>query len=321
MLDQIGSSVVDVLQAGWSAWLWVALPVALALVALILSDKRRHRGELRRRAISDEERRAARSEDSQPAARRRLDGLVSSLDDNLGERDENAVKVLRAKLQRAGIFDRRAISWFFAVRLVIALLAGALSFVVAQMVQPNISAFVMTELVVGALGLGYFAPVIGLDRLIARRQSEYRQGFPDVMDLMIVCVQAGLSMEAGLARIAAEIRLGYPRLAENLHMATLEIRGGKPLSKAIESMAHRLGIEEALSFATLLQQSEEIGASLSQSLRAYSEDMRNKRMMKAEEKAHSLPGKLVIPLTLFIFPTLLVVIALPGAIGVANSSF
>ena len=92
----------------------------------------------------------------------------------------------------------------------------------------------------------------------------------------------------------------------------------KPVSRAIESLAHRLGIEEAVTFATLLQQSEELGSSITQSLRAYSDDMRNKRLMKAEEKAYALPAKLVIPLTLFIFPVLLIVLILPVAISVSG---
>jgi tight adherence protein C len=133
---------------------------------------------------------------------------------------------------------------------------------------------------------------------------------------MVVCAQAGLSMEAGLQRICFELKAGYPSLSRNLEWAVREIRSGKPLSRAIESFALRLGLDEAISFATLLQQSEELGSSLTQSLRAYSDDMRHKRMMKAEEKAYALPAKMVVPLTLFVFPTLFVVIMLPVVISV-----
>lgn len=319
MLDAITQAVVDVLDAIWSGWMWVAAPLAAAGVALAVVEHFKRRGELQRRATPGAQRKGP--GEAGAAGNRKIDGLVSSLDGNLGERDEQAVKRLRGKLMRAGYFDKSAIARFFAIRVAAALGFSVAAFFALTHFAPSLSSFSLAQFVVGALGLGYFAPLLALDRLVGRRQAEYRQGFPDVMDLMIVCVQAGLSMEAGLARIASELKIGYPRLAANLHMATLEVRGGKPLSKAIESMAQRLGIEEAISFATLLQQSEEIGASLSQSLRAYSDDMRNKRMMKAEEKAHALPAKLVIPLTVFIFPTLLVVIALPGAIGVARTSF
>ncbi|MBK9083213.1 MAG: type II secretion system F family protein [Rhizobiales bacterium] len=314
MFDTLRDVLLGLGQAAISGWMWVGAPVVAVTLGLFLADVIGRRREIRRRAAMAEVKRGGAPQTS--GGRRRLDGLVRSIDGNLGERDEQAVKVLRAKLQRAGLFDPRAVSWFFAARLCAAVCLAAVAYLVAPMIAEQIGSLALTEVVVGALGLGYFVPLLALDRLIRRRQAEYRQGFPDVMDLMIVCAQAGLSMEAGLARIAKEIELGYPRLAANLQMATLEIRGGKTLSKAIESMAHRLGVEEALSFANLLQQSEEIGASLSQSLRAYSDDMRNKRMMKAEEKAQSLPAKLVVPLMLFIFPVLLVVIALPGYLAV-----
>jgi tight adherence protein C len=160
--------------------------------------------------------------------------------------------------------------------------------------------------------------LIALNRRIEKSAMEHRGGFPDFMDLMVVCVEAGLSMEAGLQRIATELRESYPSLAMHLEITTVELRSGKTLSASVESFAKRLGIEEATSFATLLTQSEELGSSLSQSLRVYSDDMRNKRLMKAEEKAHALPAKLVVPLTLFVFPTLLVVLLLPVVITVSG---
>ena len=125
-------------------------------------------------------------------------------------------------------------------------------------------------------------------------------------------------MEAGIVKIAGELESAYPALARNLQFTTIEMRSGKTLSSAIDALGRRLGIEEARSFATLLAQSEELGSSLSQSLRAYSDDMRNKRLMKAEEKAFSLPAKLVVPLTLFVFPTLLVVLLLPVVVSVSK---
>jgi tight adherence protein C len=137
-------------------------------------------------------------------------------------------------------------------------------------------------------------------------------GFPDFMDLMVVCAEAGLSMEAAIERIARELVDGYPSLAENLYMASLEIRAGKGFGEALQRMGERLGIEEATMLATLLQQSADLGTSLSQSLRVYSEEMRNKRMSRAEEKAYALPAKLVVPLTLFVFPVLIVSLMFPA---------
>ena len=160
--------------------------------------------------------------------------------------------------------------------------------------------------------VGYFAPRVLLDRRIATRRAQHRMGFPDFMDLLVVCADAGLSMEAALDRVGRELSDSYPSLSTNIYMTTLEIRAGRSLSEAFEHFAERLGLDEARSFATLLQQSQELGSSLTEALRVYSDDMRHKRMSLAEEKAYSLPAKLSVPLILCIFPVIIVVILLPG---------
>jgi len=159
--------------------------------------------------------------------------------------------------------------------------------------------------------LGYFAPSIYLSRVISARQVEHRTGFPDFMDLLVVCADAGLSMEAALDRVGRELSDSYRSLSANIHMATLEMRAGRTLSETLDHLADRLGLEEARSFATLLQQSEKLGSSLTEALRVYSDDMRHKRMSRAEEKAYSLPAKLSVPLTLCVFPVVIIVILLP----------
>jgi tight adherence protein C len=118
-------------------------------------------------------------------------------------------------------------------------------------------------------------------------------------------------IEAALDRVGRELADSYPSLSSNLYIATLEMRAGRTMSDALEQLAERLGLEEARSFATLLQQSEELGSSLTDALRVYSDDMRHKRMSIAEEKAYSLPAKLSVPLILCIFPVIIIVIMLP----------
>jgi tight adherence protein C len=136
------------------------------------------------------------------------------------------------------------------------------------------------------------------------------------MDLLVVCADAGLSMEAALDRVGRELADSYPSLGANIHMATLEIRAGRSMSEALEHLGDRLGLEEARSFAMLLQQSEELGSSMSDALRVYSDDMRHKRLSRAEEKAYSLPAKLSVPLILCVFPVLVIVIMLPAYVRV-----
>ena len=122
----------------------------------------------------------------------------------------------------------------------------------------------------------------------------------------------GLSMEAALDRVGRELGDSYPSLSANIHMANLEIRAGRTMTEALEHLGDRLGLEEARSFATLIQQSDELGSSISDALRVYSDDMRHKRLSRAEEKAYSLPAKLAVPMMVCIFPVLFVVILLPG---------
>jgi tight adherence protein C len=225
---------------------------------------------------------------------------------------ENAgeVKELRRRLIQAGYLDTRAPALFFMARAVAAIALAVVAFLAAPYVmRADSSAF--WPMVLGGGILGYFAPNIYLSRIISVRQVEHRAGFPDFMDLLVVCADAGLSMEAALDRVGRELADSYRSLSANIHMATLEMRAGRTLSETLDHLADRLGLEEARSFATLLQQSEKLGSSLTEALRVYSDDMRHKRMSRAEEKAYSLPAKLSVPLTLCVFPVVIIVILLP----------
>ncbi|HXW23912.1 MAG TPA: type II secretion system F family protein [Xanthobacteraceae bacterium] len=224
--------------------------------------------------------------------------------------DDGDKRQLRQRLLQAGFLDPRAVAFFFIARLAAAVVFGGVGFVLAPMMLSGPDG--MTWMVAWVAGLlGYFAPNIYVNRRIAARQVEHRTGFPDFMDLLVVCADAGLSMEAALDRVGRELGDSYPSLSANIYMTTLEMRAGRTLSEALEHFGDRLGLEEARSFATLLQQSEELGSSLTEALRVYSDDMRHKRMSRAEEKAYSLPARLSVPLMVCIFPVILIVIMLP----------
>jgi tight adherence protein C len=141
------------------------------------------------------------------------------------------------------------------------------------------------------------------------------------MDLLVVCADAGLSMEAALDRVGRELVDSYPSLAANIHMGNLEIRAGSTMTESLEHLGDRLGLEEARSFATLIQQSDELGSSIGDALRVYSDDMRHKRLSRAEEKAYSLPAKLALPMMICIFPVLFVVILCPIIVRMATGNW
>jgi len=229
--------------------------------------------------------------------------------------DESNMRVLRNRLVQAGIFDPRAVGFFFLVRAVLAIGAGSMFAVMAPLLPESFSAVYWPMVGLGGLA-GYLVPSLALDRIIARRRNEYRIGFPDFMDLMVVCADAGLAMEAALERVGRELGPSYPALSINIHMTNLEIRAGRSLTEALEHFAARLGLEEVKSFATLIQQSSELGSSITDALRVYSEDMRHKRLSIAEEKAYALPAKLSLPLMVCIFPVLFIVILLPVIVRV-----
>jgi len=223
--------------------------------------------------------------------------------------DEN-MKALRRRLVQAGIYDTRAVAFFFMARTALAVGLAAFVFMVLPMITSHGGTFFWLMVIVAGIG-GYVGPSIYIDRRIAARKDEHRSGFPDFMDLLVVCADSGLSMEASLERVGRELGDSYPSLSANIHMTNLESRAGRPLKDALERFGDRLALDEAQQFATLINQSIDLGSSITDALRVYSDDMRHKRLSLAEEKAYALPAKLTIPMMVCIFPVLFVVILLP----------
>jgi tight adherence protein C len=234
--------------------------------------------------------------------------------------DTKDIKVLRQRLMRAGIYDPRGPAIFFLARIITAVALAGGAFLVLPMLGYGGKTSLWVMIMTAAVG-GYLAPSFYLDRMINKKRLEHQAGFPDFMDLLVVCADAGLSMEASLDRVARELGDAFPSLAANIHMANLEIRAGRTMSEALDHLAERLGLDEARSFATLIQQSDELGSSIGDALRVYSDDMRHKRLSRAEEKAYSLPAKLSVPMMICIFPTLFVVILLPVIVRLATHNW
>lgn len=295
--------------------------VAVGTLSFYLMAAVRLRGAVRRRA-------AGISVDAAAGSGRSLGGtsfqaakrLIDYTAKHYESIDDDAMKVLRRRLVQAGIFDPRAVGYFFVVRILVAAgLAATVFLILPELVDLTGAKLWLGVCVAGVAG--YIGPSMYLDRRIKARVVEHRAGFPDFMDLLVVCADSGLSMEAALDRVGRELSDSYRSLSANIHMANLEIRAGRTLTEALEHLAERLGLDEARSFATLIQQSDELGSSITEALRVYSDDMRHKRLSRAEEKAYSLPVKLSIPMMLCIFPTLFVVILLPVAVRVIMGKF
>jgi tight adherence protein C len=229
-------------------------------------------------------------------------------------------KILRRRLIEAGIFESKAVAYFFAGRTALAVGLAAAALIALPMFIAMSTSMQWLMVILGGIA-GYIGPSFYLDRRIARNRAEHRSGFPDFMDLMVVCADSGLSMEAGLERVGRELGDTYPSLCANIHMTNLEIRAGRTMTDALDRFGERLGLEEARAFATLIQQSAELGSSITDALRVYSDDMRHKRLSRAEEKAYSLPAKLALPMMICIFPTIFVVILLPVVVRLYTGAY
>lgn len=241
-------------------------------------------------------------------------GGVKRLGDGAVLRDPNQVSALRFKLMQAGWANREAVPIFLGAKL--ACLAIAAGVMIASLPFLLKSGGGMGA-AVGAGGFSLLA-ILGPEQVLkmrrTKRQDEYRQGFPDMLDLLVASVEAGLSLDAAVNRVSVEMQRRYPNLAEHMILLTRELRAGRSRKEAWAALADRLGIDEARGLSVMLRQAEEMGTSLGETLAVYADDMRQKRMLKAEEKALALPAKLTLPLILFIFPCLIGVLMLPAGI-------
>ena len=221
---------------------------------------------------------------------------------------------LRAKLIAAGYSSPVAPRVYSLLRLlaVIGLPVMLLLWFWLTGQRPSAGKLYLEALIAAALGL--YAPSLFIRAKADRRQTAIVNGFPDALDLMLVCVEAGLGLEAAFARVGQEMTRSHPLLAEQLGSVVLELRAGRSREDALRRMADRAGVDEIRAFATLLIQSTKLGSSIGQTLRVYASEMREKRRMRAEEKAHRLPVLLSIPLVVCMLPVMIGVLMLPAVI-------
>ena len=235
---------------------------------------------------------------------------------NQGEASE-----LRREMLRAGFFGPRSVFWYHSTRLALLGLGGLCGYILFSYLFSDAWNY---SVMLGAVAFGC-AGFLLPNRYIAMRQQavfqKCREGFPDFIDLMIVCAEAGLGPRASFDRISREIAKAYPILGAHCYLCSLEIRAGSTLHDALFNLSHRIHVEEAAMLASLLEQTEQLGTSVTDALRVYSDEMRERRLLRAEEKAHALPAKLVLPLGLFVFPVILVVILLPAVVRVKSAIF
>ena len=245
--------------------------------------------------------------------------LVASIESSglslVDTKDEN----LRRRLATAGYTAPFAPRVYTLVRLICVIGLPLLALAVLWGGGKNPGLFQLYLVLSAAALLGLYGPSLFIRAKGDRRQRDIINGFPDALDLMLVCVEAGLGLESAFSRVGMEITTSHPLLAEQFGAVVLELRAGRSREEALRRMADRAGADEIRAFSTLLIQSTKLGSSLAQTLRIYAAEMREKRRMRAEEKAHRLPVLISIPLVACMLPVMIGVLMLPAAIRVIRT--
>lgn len=238
------------------------------------------------------------------------------------ERSGGRSDALEQKLFRAGFYGGAAPLLFQLSRISLVVSAFVVTFGAATLLVPSSipTPVVFAGCMVFSLGF-MVIPSIALDAYANGVREQHRRGFPDFMDLMITCADAGMSLEAAVTRVSTEFAATHKHLGVQLSILMLQLRAGKSLREALRDLADRIGLEEAKSLAVLFRQSEELGTSLVDALRVYSNEMRRQRILHAEEKANSLPVRMVLPLGLCVFPVVMMIIMLPVVIRMRGIFF
>ncbi len=245
-------------------------------------------------------------EPEKPPIRERIEQALDPLSKAL-PLSPTEVSKARAWLIQAGLRDPRHVSMYVGSRIFCALLGFLL--VVA------ISGFDSMFLLVGVTALGFFLPRFALKRMIAERQRRIKVGLPDALDLTVICVEAGLALDQAMLRVGEDLRHAHPELSNEFHLVNLEMRAGKPRVEALHNLATRTGVDDIRQLVATLVQTDRFGTSVAQALRVHSDSLRTERRQRAEEQAAKTSIKMIVPLVLFVLPSILVVTLGPAIIG------
>ncbi|ODT67470.1 MAG: type II secretion system protein [Nitrosomonadales bacterium SCN 54-20] len=224
--------------------------------------------------------------------------------------------VLRTRFMHAGYHARSVPMVYFAAKAGLALVLPAIFLLYVGIGRLELSTDAVLFVLLSLAAFGYYLPNMVLARLVSQRKRELFESFPDAIDLMTVCVEAGLGLDAAMVRVAEEMRLRSKALAGELHLVSLELRAGRTREQALRNLAMRTGVEEIEALVSMLVQADRFGTSVAASLRVHSDTLRTTRRLRAEEAAAKIALKLLFPLIFFIFPSLLLVLMGPAFINI-----
>lgn len=238
----------------------------------------------------------------------------------LEPKNEEELSSLRLKLLQAGYHSRDAVRAFHLAQMglgIVGLVLGLAYFFVAK---GGVSTGTQDTLftILGPGGAGYLLPKYWVTRRVETRKEEITAGFPDALDMMLVCVEAGQSLDQAIIRVARELRASYPSLADEFEIVSYEMKAGKDKAAVLGDMGERCGVQDVSSFVTVLIQSASFGTSIAEALRVYAGEMRDKRVMRAEEKANKLPTKMTLATMMLTVPPLLIILVGPSVYNITK---
>lgn len=242
--------------------------------------------------------------------------LLAGLEKRAIPTNEKERTTARVRLLQAGYGGANAVRNYYAIRLLLSVTLPVGFLLLAPVFTRNMPVEKVMVITVCLLVAGLYLPSAFVSNRARNRQRAVSESFPDALDMLMVCVEAGLGLDSAFTRVGAQMAAAHPVLAEEFGLVSLELRAGKSREAAMRNFAERIGTTEITSFVVLLIQSDQLGTSVAQTLRVQAEEMRIKRMLRAEEKAHMLPVKLSIPLVLCLLPSMIAVAVLPGIIRI-----
>ena len=248
-----------------------------------------------------------------PSARRgaSMQWMVTNISDKLVPKDEHERNALKTWLLQAGYPAQNAVQIYFAVRVLAAVLLPAVVLFLLPLYVAVPQQSLMFLCLMAAL-IGFLAPVVVVRRQRETRQRKFREGLPDVLDLLLVCSESGLGIDMAIMKVGEEMEEPHPLLAEQLQMISSELRAGLERREAMRNFGARTGIDETISLVNLLVQSDALGTSMAHTLRAFSDDMRAHRMLRAEELGHKVSAKLTIVLVACFLPAIFAAVLAPA---------
>jgi len=241
--------------------------------------------------------------------------------DFLEPKDEEEYSAVKLKLLQAGYRSKNAVRMYhfsqFALGMGLLLAGVAYAILQSSTGDPTTKQTVISILGPGISG--YMLPKYWVTRRQAERQKAIENGFPDALDMLLVCVEAGQSLDQSIIRVARELRSGFPDLSQEFEMVSYEMKAGKDKTQVLRDMSERCGVSDVASFVTVLIQSQQFGTSIADALRVYSAEMRDKRVMKAEEMANKLPTKMTLATMMLTVPPLLIILIGPSVFGIMKT--